>query len=139
MNKKKVFKCKVVYYLAITISLILFIISAFSIFSIFNNFSLFKLLISGFSIIVNSFAFVNLVEKYDKAILFLNLGLFLYTVFSSYYMLLIALNKGFYEMMSYSYFKFFIILVITLIIVNRYKIKKGPEYKEIENIGQNEE
>lgn len=125
--------------MAITISLILFLISAFSIFSLFEDFSIFKLLITGFSIIVNSFAFVNLVEKYEKAILFLNFGLLLFTIFISYYILLIVLNKGFYEMMEYSYFKFFVILIITLIIVNKYKVKKNPNYKEIENIGEHEE
>ncbi|MBK1895943.1 hypothetical protein [Chryseobacterium paridis] len=137
--KRRIFKYKAVYYLAITVSLILFLISAFSIFSLFNDFSFFKLLITGFSIVVNSFAFVNLVEKYDKAILFLNLGLVVSTVFIGYYVLLIILNKGFYEMMSYSYFKFLIILIVTIIVVNKYKVQKKPDYNEIENIGEQEE
>lgn len=137
--KRKLFKYKVVYYLAITISLILFLVSTLSLFSVFKDFSIFKFLITGFSIVVNSFAFVNLVEKYDKAILFLNLSLALFTIFTGYYALILILKNGFHGMMSYPDLKFFLLFVVILFIVNKYKIKGDQDYNEIDNIGQNEE
>ncbi|ASW74053.1 hypothetical protein IQ37_07505 [Chryseobacterium piperi] len=137
--KRKLFKYKVVYYLAITISLILFLVSTLSLFSVFKDFSIFKFLIAGFSIVVNSFAFVNLVEKYDKAILFLNLSLALFTIFTGYYALILILKNRFHGMMSYPDLKFFLLFVVILFIVNKYKIKGDQDYNEIDNIGQNEE
>ncbi len=64
--KRKIFKYKLVYYLAVITSLLLFIISAFWILEIFNDFSLFKTLFIVISLVINSFAFVNLIEKYEK-------------------------------------------------------------------------
>ncbi|WP_262483405.1 hypothetical protein [Chryseobacterium piperi] len=42
-------------------------------------------------------------------------------------------------MMSYPDLKFFLLFVVILFIVNKYKIKGDQDYNEIDNIGQNEE
>ncbi|UTX48741.1 hypothetical protein [Chryseobacterium sp. MA9] len=135
--KKKIFKYKLVYYLAIITSLLLFIISAFLVLDIFNDFSLFKTLIIGISLVINSFAFVNLVEKYDKAILFLNLSLFLSIVILGYPLLLGFLN-GYYVTGHFT-FKFLIALILSLLIVNMFKVKRYKGVNEIENIGKRED
>ena len=120
--KKKIFKYRLVYYLAVITSLLLFIISAFSVFEIFNDFNLFKTLFIAISLVINSFAFVNLVEKYDKAILFLNLSLFLSIIVLGYPLLFGFLNG--YNILENFIFKFLIILMLNLLIVNVFKVKK---------------
>ncbi|WPO89523.1 hypothetical protein [Chryseobacterium sp. HR92] len=135
--KKKIFKYKLVYYLAIITSLLLFIISAFLVLDIFNDFSLFKTLFIGISLVINSFAFVNLIEKYEKAILFLNLSLFLSIVILGYPLLLGFLNG--YYIAGHFTFKFLIVLILSLLIVNMFKVKKYKSVSEIENIGKHED
>ena len=135
--KKKIFKYELVYYLAVITSLLLFIISAFLVLEIFNDFSLFKTLVIGISLVINSFAFVNLIEKYDRAILFLNLSLFLSIIILGYPLLLGFLN-GYYVVGHFT-FKFLIILILNLLIVNWFKIKKYKGVNEIENIGKHED
>ncbi|THV60673.1 MULTISPECIES: hypothetical protein [Chryseobacterium] len=135
--KKKIFKYRLVYYLAVITSLLLFIISAFSVFEIFNDFNLFKTLFIAISLVINSFAFVNLVEKYDKAILFLNLSLFLSIIVLGYPLLFGFLNG--YNILENFTFKFLIILILNLLIVNVFKVKKYAGANEIENIGKHQD
>ncbi|WP_213278696.1 hypothetical protein [Chryseobacterium indologenes] len=135
--KQKIFKCKLVYYLAVITSLLLFIISAFLVLEIFNDFSLLKTLFIGISLVINSFAFVNLVEKYDKAILFLNLSLFL-SIMSLGYPLLLGFLNGYYIVGHFT-FKFLIVLILSLLIVNLFKVKRYKGVNEIENIGKHED
>lgn len=135
--KKKIFKYKLVYYLAVITSLLLFIISSFWILEIFNDFSLFKTLFIVVSLVINSFAFINLVEKYDKAILFLNLSLFLSIVVLGYPLLLGFLNG--YYILGHFTFKILIVLILSLLIVNVFKVKNYKGINEIENIGKHED
>jgi len=135
--KQKIFKYKLVYYLAVITSLLLFIISAFLVLEIFNDFSLLKALFIGISLVINSFAFVNLVEKYDKAILFLNLSLFL-SIMSLGYPLLLGFLNGYYIVGHFT-FKFIIVLILSLLIVNLFKVKRYKGVNEIENIGKHED
>lgn len=107
----------------------------FGIFGLFENFNIVSFTIVITSIIINLFAFINLIEKYDKAILFLNLGLFLFITIDGYYVLVNFLSKGFY-IVSYIHFKFLILLIVILIIVNIFKIKNNKEVEEIDNIGK---
>ncbi|KIC64102.1 hypothetical protein [Chryseobacterium taiwanense] len=131
--KRKIFKYKPVYYLAVIVSLLLFILSAFSLLGLFNNFSIFKTLIIGISLVINSFAFINLIEKYDKAVVFLNLSLFL-AIFIMGYPLLIGFLKGYNILENYR-FKFLVSFILILIIVNVFKIKEHKGINEIEDIG----
>jgi len=133
--KKQIFKYKLVYYLTLMTSFILFIISAFGIFTIFENFNVISFIFIIGSIVINSFAFINLIEKYDKAVLFLNLGLFLYLTYTGNYLLPIFLIKGF-DAVEYSHFRIFTLLLLILIIVNVFKIKNGKVTEEIEEIGK---
>jgi hypothetical protein len=135
--KQKIFKYKLVYYLAVITSLLLFIISAFLVLEIFNDYSLLKTLFIGISLVINSFAFVNLVEKYDKAILFLNLSLFL-SIMSLGYPLLLGFLNGYYIVGHFT-FKFLIVLILSLLIVNLFKVKRYMGVNEIENIGKHED
>ncbi|WP_426477951.1 hypothetical protein ACP3T3_00230 [Chryseobacterium sp. CBSDS_008] len=135
--KIKIFKYKLVYYLAVITSLLLFTISAFWILEIFNDFNLYKILFTGISLVINSFAFVNLVEKYDKAVLFLNLSLFLSIIVLGYPILLGFLN-GYYVLEHFT-FKFLIIMILCLLIVNVFKVKKHAGANEIENIGNSKD
>lgn len=131
--KRKIFKYKPVYYLAVIVSLLLFIISAFSLLGLFNNFSIFKTLIIGISLVINSFAFINLIEKYDKAVLFLNLSLFL-AIFIMGHPLLIGFLKGYNILENYR-LKFLVLFTLILVIVNVFKIREYKGIDEIEDIG----
>ncbi len=136
--KRKIFKYKSVYYLAIITSLLLFLTSSFNILQLFHDFSLLKLILVCCSIIFSSFAFINLVEKYDKAVLFLNLSLVFYMILIGFYSLVGFLNM---ETQAFEniYFKLLLVLTFILIIVNLYKIKPFTGAEEIENIGQTKE
>src|SRR5690606_38245877 len=127
--RKRIFKYRAVYYLALITSLLLFLISAFSFFAIFENFNIFKLIVICGSIFINLAAFINLAEKYDKAILFLNLSLGITIILMGYYALFLFLNN---------YFKFMFILLLVLLIVNIFKIKRVNDL-EIEEIGKHKE
>ncbi len=107
----------------------MFLISAFSFFAIFENFNIFKLVVICGSIFINLAAFINLAEKYDKAILFLNLSLGITIILMGYYALFLFLNN---------YFKFMFILLLVLLIVNIFKIKRVNDL-EIEEIGKHKE
>ncbi|WP_137904212.1 hypothetical protein [Chryseobacterium sp. 2VB] len=135
--KRKIFKYKLVYYIAVITSLLLFIISAFWILEIFNDFSLFKILFIVISLVINAFAFVNLIEKYDKAILFLNLSLLLSIIVLGYPLLFGFLNG--YSVLEHFTFRFLIIFILCLLIVNVFKVKKNDGAKEIEHIGKHED
>lgn len=138
MMKRKIFKYKSVYHLAIITSLLLFLTSSFNILQLFHDFSLLKLILVCCSIIFSSFAFINLVEKYDKAVLFLNLSLVFYMILIGFYSLVGFLNM---ETQAFEniYFKLLLVLTFILIIVNLYKIKPFTGAEEIENIGQTKE
>ncbi len=135
--KKNIYKYKLVYYLAVITSLLLFIISAFWILEIFNDFSLFKTLFIVISLVLNAFAFVNLIEKYDKANLFLNLSLLLFIINFGYPLLFGFLN-GHYVLERFT-FKFLFILILCLLIVNVFKVEKYEGVNEIESIGKHED
>ncbi|MDQ1858213.1 MULTISPECIES: hypothetical protein [unclassified Chryseobacterium] len=135
--KRKIFKYKLVYYLAVLISLVFFIISAFSVLEIFNDFNLFKTLLITISLVINSSAFVNLVEKYDKAILFLNLSLFLSIFVLGYPLLLGFLNGN--NILEHFTFKLLTILILSLLIVNVFKVKNYNGVNEIESIGEHKD
>ncbi|WP_294300469.1 hypothetical protein [uncultured Chryseobacterium sp.] len=133
--KNKIFKYRSVYCLAIITSLLLFLTSSFNILQLFQDFSLLKLVLVCCSIIFSSFAFINLVEKYDKAVLFLNLSLVFYMILTGFYLLIEFLNIG-TRAFANIYFKLLIAQTLILIIVNLYRIKQSKETDEIENIGQ---
>lgn len=118
---RKIFKYRLVYYLAVITSLIFFIISSLSLLEIFNNFSILKTLIIVFSLVVNAFAFINLIEKYDKAVLFLNISLLISTGTIGYPLLLRFLNG--YYVTGHLYFNFFALFIAILIIINVFKLK----------------
>ncbi|MEG0925931.1 MULTISPECIES: hypothetical protein [Chryseobacterium] len=134
--KRKIFKHRLVYYLAVITSLLLFIVSALSILKLFNNFSIFKTLVICTSLVINAFAFINLIEKYDKAVLFLNLSLSLSIIILGYPLLLGFLN-GYYVLEHFS-FKLSVSFILILIIVNVFKVKEYEVANEIENIGKKE-
>lgn len=136
INNRKIFKYRLVYYLALITSLVFFIISIFPVLSLFENLSIFNLIIICIPIVINVFACINLIEKYDKAVFFLNLGLSLYIIFTGYYVLLGFLSDGLYGMVKHTHFK---LLIIILIVVNIFKVENYKECKEIKNIGQKEE
>ncbi len=133
--KRKIFKYRFVYYISIITSLLLFLISSFNIIQIFQDFSFLKLILVCCSIIFSSFAFVNLVEKYKKAVLFLNLSLAFYMVVTGLYSLVGFVNIGTHPFTSI-YFKLLIVQTLIMIIVNLYKIKHFKGDDEIESIGQ---
>ncbi|AZA76067.1 hypothetical protein EG347_00255 [Chryseobacterium sp. G0186] len=135
--KKKIFKYRLVYYLAVMISLLLFIISAFSTIRLFDNFNIFKALIISISLVINSFAFINLIEKYEKAVLFLNISLCLSIIALGYPLLLGSLSG--YNVLGHFSFKFLVVFILTLIIVNVFKVKEIKGINEIENIGKHED
>lgn len=134
--KRKIFKHRLVYYLAVMTSLMLFIISTFSVLKLFDNFHIFKTLVICISLVINAFAFINLVEKYDKAALFLNLSLSLSIIVLGYPLLLGFLN-GYYALEHFS-FKLLASFILILIIVNVFKVKEYKIANEIENIGKHE-
>lgn len=134
--KRKIFKHRLVYYLAVITSLLLFIVSALSILKLFNNFRIFKTLVICTSLVINAFAFINLIEKYDKAVLFLNLSLSLSIIILGYPLLLGFLN-GYYVLEHFS-FKLSVSFILILIIVNVFKVKEYEVANEIENIGKKE-
>ncbi|ASE60570.1 hypothetical protein EGY07_13120 [Chryseobacterium indologenes] len=134
---RKIFKYRLVYYLAVITSLIFFIISSLSLLEIFNNFSILKTLIIVFSLVVNAFAFINLIEKYDKAVLFLNISLLISTGTIGYPLLLRFLNG--YYVTGHLYFNFFALFIAILIIINVFKVKEFNGINEIENIGKHED
>lgn len=121
--KNKIFKYRLVYYLAIMTSLVFFLISSYRIFGLFENFNLISFAIVITSVIINLFAFINLIEKYAKAILFLNLSLFLFIGVT----------------LIYLHFKFLILLILILIIVNVFKVDRHTKVEEIDNIGKHED
>ena len=108
-----------------------------SLLEIFNNFSILKTLIIVFSLVVNAFAFINLIEKYDKAVLFLNISLLISTGTIGYPLLLRFLNG--YYLTGHLYFNFFALFIAILIIINVFKVKKFNGINEIENIGKHED
>ncbi|MFC5873449.1 hypothetical protein ACFP3I_12730 [Chryseobacterium arachidis] len=77
-----------------------------------------------------------MLEKYDKAVLFLNSGLVLNIIFSGYYVVLGFLSKGWNMIATYPHFKFFVLFIVILIIVNMFKIKQDKGINEIEEIGK---
>ncbi len=133
--KRKIFKYRFVYYISIITSLLLFLISSFNIIQVFQDFSFLKLILVCCSIIFSSFAFVNLVEKYKKAVLFLNLSLAFYMVVTGLYSLVGFVNIGTHSFTSV-YFKLLIVQTLIMIIVNLYKIKHFKGDDEIESTGQ---
>ncbi|WP_292008582.1 hypothetical protein [Chryseobacterium sp.] len=135
--RRRVFRKKIVYYLAVTVSLMLFIFSAMLIFALFKNFNIFTLLFVGGAIILNAFAFINLVEKYDKAVLFLNLSISLFILFTVYLAIISFLNREIERITDAPSLKYLVFFTVFLIIINRYKAEVN--YSEIEEIGKQEE
>lgn len=136
--KRKIFKYRLVYYLAVAASLSFFIISAFSILNLFNDFSIFKTIFICTSIVINLFAFINLIEKYDRAVLFLNLSLSLFIIALGYPILLKVLSGKYYDVWNLR-FSFWILLILILIIVNIFEVRLNRGINEIENIGKHED
>lgn len=136
MNKR-LFEKKAVFYLAVGVSFSLLLFSFIAVISIFNNFTIFKLLFTSLSLILNLFAFINLIEKYNRAILFLNISLCLFIILSGRAALTEILAHGFSR--GYGTCIYALLFIAVLIIVNKYKIKKGKSDNEIEEIGQYKE
>ncbi|MDH6253274.1 putative neutral ceramidase superfamily lipid hydrolase [Chryseobacterium sp. H1D6B] len=137
MNRR-IFKYKLVYYLAILVNIILLFLSGMSILSLFKKFDLFYLIIVSISIICDVFAMIYLIRKYKKAVLFLNISLSLIITFNAYYVLLKVLSKGFYGLLHFPNFLWFVLSLLLLLIINKYKVQ-GNNYNEIEEIGQKQE
>ena len=91
------------------------------------------------SIVFNLFAFVNLIEKYDKAILFLNLSIIIPVLYFLYHIVVRIADRGFNGIFSFFYFKAFVVSLIIMVIINKYKVKKVATYNEIEEIGKHKE
>lgn len=136
MNKR-IFEKKAVFYLAVAVSFSLLLFSFVAVISTFNNFTVFKLLFTSLSLILNLFAFINLIEKYKRAVLFLNISLCLFIILSGKAALTEILAYGFSR--GYGACKYALSFMVVLILVNKYKVKKGKAENEIEEIGQHNE
>ncbi len=86
---------------------------------------------------MNAFAFINLIEKYDKAVLFLNLSL-LIGIFILGYPLLLGFLNG-HDVSRHVSLIFLILFILILMIVNVFKMKEYKEVIDIENIGKHED
>ncbi|MDQ0781009.1 hypothetical protein [Chryseobacterium sp. W4I1] len=133
MNKR-LFEKKVVFYLAVVVSFLLLLFSFTAVISTFNNFTVLKLLFTSLSLILNLFAFINLLEKYNRAILFLNISLCLFIILSGMAALTEILAHGFSR--GYGSCRYALLFIAVLIIFNKYKVKKGKSENEIEEIGK---
>jgi len=131
--KRKVFKYKAVYYLAISTTIMLMLISLFAFISLFTDSNFFKLLITLFTLIISLFSFVNLIEKYNKAVFYLNINLGVFAFFLGL--------KLFFTGISFQSktFQFFIIIIIISTIINLYKIQNVDFGSEIDRIGKKED
>jgi len=121
MNEKRVFKYKAVYYLAITASFLLLLFSFIAVTSLFNNFNIVKLLFVPLALILNLLTFINLLEKYKRAILFLNISLCLFIALTVMMVITDILAQGL--SLEYNSYKYLLIFLVVLIIVNKYKVQ----------------
>lgn len=134
---KRVFSKKIVFYLAIIVTIFLIFFSIMSFLSLFDDFNIITLIINIFSIVVNLFAFVHLIEKYNRAVLFLNLSLGVFMLDSlSFVVLALKMSPGnLNEILTSFHFKILVFGTIILIIINRYSLKENKTEIEIESIG----
>ena len=135
--KSKIFKYKAVYYLAIIAAFLLLFYSFKAIISLSNNFNLLKLIFVPLAFILNLVTFINLIRKYKKAILFLNISLCLFIILTGRSALTDILTHGLSP--EYNSYKYFLSFLIVLIIVNKYRMKNINSENEIDSIGQNTE
>ncbi|GEN65749.1 hypothetical protein CRH01_03170 [Chryseobacterium rhizosphaerae] len=79
-----------------------------------------------------------MIEKYDRAVLFLNLSLSLFIIALGYPILLKVLSGKYYDVWNLR-FSFWILLILILIIVNMFEVRLNRGINEIENIGKHED
>ena len=139
--RKRIFSNKIVFYLAIIVTIFLIFFSIMSFLSLFNDFSIITTIITVFSIVVNLFTLVHLIEKYNKAVLFLNLSLGIFMLDSLFYIVLVLKMSlvNLDKVLTSFHFKILLIGTIILIIINKYSLKENKSEIEIESIGKHSE
>jgi hypothetical protein len=131
--KKRIFKKKAVYYLAVITSFALLLFSFVAVISLFNNFSILKLLVLSLSMILNLSTFINLIERYSKAFLLLNISICYFIFLCGGVALAESLANGF--SLRNNPYKFLLLFTLILIIINKFKAKEDKSEGEIESIG----
>lgn len=136
MKRKRLFEKVWVYYLAISLSIILSLMSIVALAMLFSsfNFSYVKLIVVVFAVIINLFAFVCLIEKYNNAVLYLNISLGLFIILCGFDNVLSFSSDAF--SLENNSLKFLILFVSLYIVINRYKIKDNIEDTNINEIGK---
>lgn len=132
--KRKVFRYKFVYFIAIISSLLLLWFTINATLSLYNNLNLIKLIFVPLALVLNLVTFINLIGKYKRSVLFLNISLCLFIFLTGKTIITDILNHGF-SLQDHSY-KYFLPFLIVLIIVNKYKVIKIKSDNEIESIGR---
>lgn len=133
--KRNIFKFKIVYYISIVVSTLLFLGFLMGIISVFEDFNFIKLLIIIFGIVINLIATIFLFEKYKNTILWLNI--------SSVSIIAFLLFRIFFVLYPETLLKkWFLFFIVYIIIINLFRNKNlKDEIKsasEIEDIGKPE-
>lgn len=131
--RRKVFKYKFVYFIAIISSLLLLWFTINATLSLYNNLNLIKLIFVPLALVLNLVTFINLIGKYKRSVLFLNISLCLFIFLTGKTIITDIVNHGF-SLQDHSY-KYFLPFLIILIIVNKYKVSNIKSDNEIESIG----
>lgn len=131
--RRKVFRYKFVYFIAIISSLLLLWFTINATLSLYNNLNLIKLIFVPLALVLNLVTFINLIGKYKRSVLFLNISLCLFIFLTGKTIITDILNHGF-SLQDNSY-KYFLPFLIILIIVNKYKVSNIKFDNEIESIG----
>lgn len=131
--RRKLFKYKAVYYLAVTASFLLLFYSFKAIISLSINYNLLKLIFVPSAFILNLVTFINLIIKHQRSLLFLNISLCLFIILTGRSSINDILDHG--SLFEYSSYKYFLSFLTVLIIVNKYKTTIINSENEIDNIG----
>lgn len=134
MNKRRIFVYKAVYYLAILASFVLMFFTFKAFISLFNNYDIIKLFFVPSALILNLITFVNLIKKHTKAVLFLNISLCLFIVLTGRATVTDILSNGL-SIENNSY-KYLLLFLIVLVIVNKFKVRNSEFGNEIDEIGK---
>ncbi|MCS3869149.1 hypothetical protein J3D55_002065 [Chryseobacterium ginsenosidimutans] len=132
--KKRIFEYKAVYYLALIASFLLLFFSFKAVMSLFNDYNILKLLFVPSALILNLFTFINLIGKYKRAILFLNITLCLFIFLTGRATITDILTQGL--SLEYDSYKYLLSFLVVLIITNKYKVRRVEPDNEIDDIGK---
>ncbi|WP_165601767.1 hypothetical protein [Chryseobacterium sp. CBo1] len=130
--KKRVFKYKSVYYLAICTTLILMIMSLFAMISMYAAANYFKLFTAIMTLITSLCSFINLIEKYSNAAIYMNINLGLFALILGVNLLFTGIS------FESKIFQFFIVIIAISVILNLFKSENIDHNSEIEQIGKNQ-